>query len=398
MFSLSPSSFVFKEIMCQTIIMLMKKVHPVLINLKLNKLVSLKRSLSSLHDAGVYELSSDKPCFTLSDLRQRIPRHLFKKNTQISLSYFLRDVVSITTSSCIALYFDSWYIWPVYWFLQGSFFWALFNIGHDCVHHSFSNNQCVNDVVGLISDSFLLVPFHGFRASHRIHHTFHAHPEKDESWKPLPRGCSGLLNTIGTVFRTKLPFSLLSFPVYLWFPVSHFDPRSKFFAFTDKRLVMISNVCIFMFLCVLYQAMTVLGVCAVMNLYFAPYVIFCAWLSGVSYLHHHGSVDGEPLIPWYRGSEWSYLRGSLSSVDRDYGVFNELHHNIGTHVVHHIFPEIPHYNLVEATKHIKEILGSYYRIPVKCQGWFPFHLIKPLVHSFDNDHTVPSTGDVVYYE
>ena len=41
-------------------------------------------------------------------------------------------------------------------------------------------------------------------------------------------------------------------------------------------------------------------------------------------------------MPWYRGAEWSYLRGGLTTLDRDFGVFNKLHHNIETHVVHHL--------------------------------------------------------------
>jgi fatty acid desaturase len=37
-----------------------------------------------------------------------------------------------------------------------------------------------------------------------------------------------------------------------------------------------------------------------------------------------------------RGEEWSYLRGGLTTLDRDYGIFNKIHHNIETHVVHHL--------------------------------------------------------------
>lgn len=49
-------------------------------------------------------------------------------------------------------------------------------------------------------------------------------------------------------------------------------------------------------------------------------------------------------VPWYRGSAWSYMRGGLSTRDHDYGIFNNIHHNIGTHVVHHLFPQV----LIEA--------------------------------------------------
>lgn len=44
------------------------------------------------------------------------------------------------------------------------------------------------------------------------------------------------------------------------------------------------------------------------------------------------------------------MRGGLSTIDRDYGIFNKIHHDIGTHVVHHLFPQMPHYNLEEATE------------------------------------------------
>lgn len=59
--------------------------------------------------------------------------------------------------------------------------------------------------------------------------------------------------------------------------------------------------------------------------------------------------------------EWSYMRGGLSTIDRDYGVFNKIHHDIGTHVVHHLFPQIPHYHLCEATEAVKPVLGEFYR-------------------------------------
>ncbi len=59
--------------------------------------------------------------------------------------------------------------------------------------------------------------------------------------------------------------------------------------------------------------------------------------------------------------EWSYLRGGLSTIDRDYGIFNKIHHDIGTHVVHHLLPQIPHYNLPAATEAVKPVMGPYYR-------------------------------------
>jgi fatty acid desaturase len=66
------------------------------------------------------------------------------------------------------------------------------------------------------------------------------------------------------------------------------------------------------------------------------YWVFVMWLDMVTYLHHHGPEDAAMKMPWYRGEEWSYLRGGLTTLDRDYGIFNKIHHNIETHVVHHL--------------------------------------------------------------
>ena len=43
-----------------------------------------------------------------------------------------------------------------------------------------------------------------------------------------------------------------------------------------------------------------LGPLAMLNLYVVPYWINVVWLDAVTYLHHHGPHDNEP-VPWYRG-------------------------------------------------------------------------------------------------
>ena len=54
-------------------------------------------------------------------------------------------------------------------------------------HGSFSNNRVLNDLVGNITHSSILVPYHGWRISHRTHHQNHGHVENDESWHPIPK-------------------------------------------------------------------------------------------------------------------------------------------------------------------------------------------------------------------
>ena len=54
-------------------------------------------------------------------------------------------------------------------------------------HYSFCNSRSVNDLVGNIVHAAILVPYHGWRISHRTHHAHHGHVENDESWTPVPK-------------------------------------------------------------------------------------------------------------------------------------------------------------------------------------------------------------------
>ena len=54
-------------------------------------------------------------------------------------------------------------------------------------HQSFSSNKALNDLVGNIAHSSILVPYHGWRVSHREHHSNHGHVENDESWHPVTK-------------------------------------------------------------------------------------------------------------------------------------------------------------------------------------------------------------------
>jgi omega-3 fatty acid desaturase (delta-15 desaturase) len=136
------------------------------------------------------------------------------------------------------------------------------------------------------------------------------------------------------------------------------------------------------------------GFLCMFKLYYVPYLIGVIWLDAVTYLHHHGY---DKKVPWYRGQEWSYLRGGLTTIDRDYGLFNKVQHDCGTHVIHHLFPAIPHYHLVEATAAVKPLLGNYYREPEK-SGAIPLHLVRTMFKSFSEDHFVADEGDVVFYQ
>jgi omega-6 fatty acid desaturase (delta-12 desaturase) len=103
---------------------------------------------------------------------------------------------------------------------------------------------------------------------------------------------------------------------------------------------------------VLGSLMVRFGVAPVLLWYGGPYLFANAWLVLYTWLQHT-----DPSIPHYGDDEWTWVKGALSTIDRPYGIFDFFHHTIGsTHVVHHLFHEMPWYNAIEATKHVKAFL------------------------------------------
>ena len=89
-----------------------------------------------------------------------------------------------------------------------------------------------------------------------------------------------------------------------------------------------------------------------------PVFVFATYLVIITVLHHTEMyVRDDSLyffkdllcdcrnVPWYIDSEWNYVKGQLSTVDRHYGYIHSIIHSIGTHQIHHLFPRIPHYHL-----------------------------------------------------
>ena len=75
----------------------------------------------------------------------------------------------------------------IYWAAQGTFFFALFVVGHDCGHGSFSAYPLLNDVLGTVTHGFLMVPYYQWKLSHRNHHKNTGNIDKDEVFYPVRR-------------------------------------------------------------------------------------------------------------------------------------------------------------------------------------------------------------------
>lgn len=59
------------------------------------------------------------------------------------------------------------------------------------------------------------------------------------------------------------------------------------------------------------------------------------YLVAITFLQHR-----HPEVPHYDNDGWNFIKGALTTIDRDFGLIGRLffHNLIETHVVHHLFP------------------------------------------------------------
>lgn len=324
----------------------------------------------------VHRVPTEKPPFTVGQLKKAIPPHCFQRSIIRSFSYVVYDLIIISTLLYIALYQIpnlpsplNYLAWPLYWFCQGCVATGVWVIAHECGHHAFSDHQLLDDIVGLTLHSALLVPYFSWKYSHRRHHSNTGSLERDEVFVPKPKSSlpwfSKYLNNPLGRFMFLFVSLTMGWPLYLAFNVSgrpyprfacHFDPYGPIYSDRERAQIFISDVGVLAVFYGLYQLTVAFSLGWVIKVYVMPLLVVNGWLVLITYLQHT-----HPALPHYDSTEWDWLRGALATVDRDYGLLNKVFHHItDTHVAHHLFSTMPHYNAMEATKALRPVLGEYY--------------------------------------
>ncbi|KAF2307779.1 hypothetical protein GH714_031651 [Hevea brasiliensis] len=339
--------------------------------------MSVPPSPKKLESEILKRVPYSKPPFTLGQVKKAIPPHCFERSVLRSFSYVFQDLTIAFIFYYIATnYFHllpcplSYVAWPIYWSLQGCVLTGVWVIAHECGHHAFSDYQWLDDTVGFILHSFLLVPYFSWKHSHRRHHSNTASLERDEVFVPKKKSnirwfTKYLNNPLGRLLTLIITLTL-GWPLYLAFNVSgrpyyrfasHYDPYGPIYTDRERMEIYMSDIGVLTVSYGLYRLAVAKGLAWVVCVYGLPLLVVNAFLVMITYLQHT-----HPSLPHYDSSEWDWLRGALATVDRDYGILNKVFHNItDTHVAHHLFSTMPHYNAMEATEAIKPILGEYYQ-------------------------------------
>jgi len=358
--------------------------------------------------------------FSIKEIRDAIPSHCFERSALRSSSYIVYDVAAISLCLCAGYYFDthisnnvhwivSFLFWNMVWFAQGAFMTGIWVIAHECGHQAFSSSRTINNTVGWVLHSALLVPYHSWRITHGIHHKSTSHMSKDQVYVPKTHsqvtGVTSISDTVAhdTIADTPLVafFQIvllltLGWPFYLvtnaWSQnhgrrANHFEPSSPMFKPSHRMDIIVSNIGLLIVASGLGWFSYSYSLASMIKFYFAPYLWVNFWLVLYTYLQHT-----DLRVPHFRGEEWNFIRGAIGTVDRDYGIFNHIHHHIGdTHVAHHLFSQMPHYHAEEATAAVKKVLGKYYlydNTPIMSALW----------KNWNTCHFVDDEADIVYYQ
>lgn len=136
---------------------------------------------------------------SVKELRNAIPDYCFKPSLFWSFFYLFRDLAYSTlllitlykllhTSAVLESRLLYYAVVNVYGLCQGIVWTGLWVIAHDCGHSSFSTSSFLNDAVGFVFHSALLAPYFSWKSTHRRHHIYANHIEKDLNYVPPLRG------------------------------------------------------------------------------------------------------------------------------------------------------------------------------------------------------------------
>ncbi|KAH8645519.1 putative Delta(12) fatty acid desaturase [Xylariales sp. PMI_506] len=376
----------------------------------LSSMSSLDEKVSNGKMIDTYGNEFVIPDYSIKDIHDAIPKHCFERSAATGFYYVFRDLFMLATTFYV---FNTYVtpehipqtpiragLWALYTVLQGLFGTGIWVLAHECGHQAFSTSKVLNDTVGWVLHSALLVPYFSWKISHGKHHKATGHMERDMVFVPRTREQAATrvgklvhqLDELGeeTPIVTLIHLvgqQLIGWPNYLmanvtghnyherqregrgkgkkngfFNGVNHFNPSSPLFEAKDAKLIVLSDIGLAITISALVYLCQTYGFRNMLVWYFIPYLWVNHWLVAITFLQHT-----DPSLPHYTPESWTYVRGAAATIDREFGFIGRqlLHGIIETHVLHHYVSTIPFYNADEASEAIKKVMGRHYRADTK---------------------------------
>lgn len=226
-------------------------------------------------------------------------------------------------------------------FLIPAFMFRQFSILHEAVHGLSYPNARVNDLIGTIAGVFCLTPYAAWKAAHLKHHYWTGNLEQDPTFailKTFEQSSQLKKNVIEFTWRNGIPF--LGFLQHLGFWVfslkNHAVLKNALSSFVTLGVyaMLLSQVSL------MVGAISVVGIGLYLRMYEDMIVPQHVGMYSDDLADHHVLAWEQPEVTrsWY-----------LSPVLEKYVVLN-----MNYHTEHHLFPDLPWYELKKAHGHLLE--------------------------------------------
>merc|ERR1712176_1305183 len=263
-----------------------------------------------------------------------IPKDCWKKDTFKSMCYAvfsssLTLALGVAAYAFIPLKLAFLPVWALYAAVTGTVATGAWVVAHECGHDAFSDNKTLQDAVGYVLHSLLLVPYFSWQRSHAVHHSRTNHMEEGETHVPFTwDSVKGKANYAMKKYLGKPLWNVVNlfihlvigWPAYLltgatggskYGVTNHFWPVKPFSQalfptdFLRKR-VWLSDVGVGATLAALAFWASKVGIWPVMAVYFGPYVVTNFWLVLYTWLQHT-DVD----VPHFTDKDWTWVKGTF---------------------------------------------------------------------------------------
>lgn len=317
--------------------------------------------------------------------RANLPDELRQKSMVRAVGLLLVAAIGYVAAMVGAVWLPSFFGRTISLGLAPMFIGALFIIGHDAAHNSYTPYTWLNRLLGRL---VLLPAWHPYTSWAYAHNTLHhggtnlrgKHPDfvplTKAEYDRLPRW----RQLLEQLYRSPVgsgPSYLIEFYFgYILFPKGdRRPPRRRQFNW-DRLLVLAFFTLQVLGMYLLARATTGLFLPPLAYAFFdviLPWFLWIQFMGFVSYIQHT-----HPRLAWYDDpKEWSFYHVQLKSsthVVFPYPI-ERLFNNIMDHAAHHIDPAIPLYHLPASQRLLEESCAEHAAV-IQWSPWQYFELCR----------------------
>ncbi|GIO08159.1 fatty acid desaturase [Brevibacillus reuszeri] len=287
-----------------------------------------------MHQSNIAHLKKNVAPFEKTDTKSSIRQII---NTMVPL-------LLLWYGAYLSLSVSYWLAFPLTVIAAG-FMIRTFIIFHDCCHQSFFKSRLANDILGIITGVFTLVPYEQWKNAHAIHHATSSNLDKrgvGDIWIMTVDeylAAPGWLKIAYRIYRNPIVMFGLG-PIYVFVFQYRFNRKGA--RRHEKLNNYFMNVLIVGIYGLMIWAIGWKDFLLVQGPIFYLSAVFGIWLFYVQHQFEDSYFENE--------EQWSYVKAAVegSSYYKLPKVLQWLTGNIGFHHVHHLSPKVPNYNLEKA--------------------------------------------------